>query len=68
MRLISLSLLAALLLLGSFSSVLAASLEVGEPAPEFLFEGTDGSLHRLSEHLGQRGVVVAWFPKAFTPG
>ncbi len=62
------SLLAALLLLTSLPSSLAAALEVGEPAPEFLFEGTDGSLHRLSEHLGQRGVVVAWFPKAFTPG
>ncbi len=68
MRFISLSLLAALLLLSSFSSALAASLEVGEPAPEFLFEGTDGAFHRLSEHRGRRGVVVAWFPKAFTPG
>ncbi len=62
------SLLAALLLLSSLASSLAAALEVGEPAPDFLFEGTDGSFHRLSEHLGQRGVIVAWFPKAFTPG
>ncbi len=62
------SLLAALLLLTSLASSLAAALEVGEPAPDFLFEGNDGSLHRLSEHRGQRGVIVAWFPKAFTPG
>ena len=62
------SLLAALLLLTSLASSLAAALEVGEPAPDFLFEGSDGSLHRLSEHRGQRGVIVAWFPKAFTPG
>ena len=62
------SLLAALLLLGSLPASLATALEVGEPAPDFLFEGTDGTFHRLSEHLGQRGVIVAWFPKAFTPG
>ena len=63
-----LSLLATFLFLTPLASSLAAALEVGEPAPDFLFEGTDGSLYRLSEHLGRRGVIVAWFPKAFTPG
>ena len=45
-----------------------AGPEVGSPAPDFAFEGSDGQMHLLSEHRGQRGVVVAWFPKAFTPG
>ena len=25
-------------------------------------------VYRLSEHVGERGVVLAFFPKAFTPG
>ena len=40
---------------------IAAPPEVGEAAPDFLLEGTDGALYRLSEHVGQRGVVLAWF-------
>jgi peroxiredoxin Q/BCP len=46
----------------------AASPKVGDQAPDFLLHGTDGALYRLSEHVGKRGVVLAWFPKAFTPG
>jgi peroxiredoxin Q/BCP len=46
----------------------AATLEVGDVAPDFLLEGTDGAVYRLSEHLGKRGVVLAWFPRAFTGG
>ena len=45
----------------------AAPLAIGEPAPEFALEGSDGKLHRLSDYRG-RTVVVAWFPKAFTGG
>jgi peroxiredoxin Q/BCP len=47
---------------------LAAGPAVGERAPDFALSGSDGSLHRLSDHVGKRGVVIAWFPKAFTPG
>ncbi len=46
----------------------AAALEVGAPAPAFALQGSDGKLHRLADHVGKRGVVLAWFPKAFTPG
>ena len=46
----------------------AAALEVGEAAPAFSLPGSDGKTHRLEDHVGKRGVVLAWFPKAFTPG
>ncbi len=46
----------------------AAPLEIGSPIPDFEFEGQDGSLYRKADFLGKRGVVIAWFPKAFTPG
>jgi len=45
-----------------------AELSVGDPAPDFALAGTDGSVHRLADSVGERGVVLAWFPKAFTPG
>lgn len=46
----------------------AADLAVGSPAPPFRLLGTDGKSHALEDYLGKRGVVLAWFPKAFTPG
>ena len=45
-----------------------ADLGVGAPAPPFELMGSDGELHTLDELAGKRGVVLAWFPKAFTPG
>lgn len=47
---------------------LALGLEVGDPAPPFRLPGSDGRTHALEDSLGSRGVVLAWFPKAFTPG
>jgi len=46
----------------------AAEPAIGDPAPDFALPGTDGSIHRLADSQGDRGVVLAWFPKAFTPG
>ena len=43
------------------------ALEVGDAAPDFELVGSDGATHSLAGLRG-RGVVVAWFPKAFTPG
>ena len=45
-----------------------AGLAVGDMAPAFELEGTDGKAHALKDHLGKRPVVLAWFPKAFTSG
>jgi peroxiredoxin Q/BCP len=44
----------------------ALSLEIGDPAPDFKLEGSDGRTHQLAEYLGDRPVVIAFFPKAFT--
>lgn len=46
----------------------AGELAPGDPAPAFALPGSDGEIHRLADHVGKRGVVLAWFPKAFTPG
>jgi cytochrome oxidase Cu insertion factor (SCO1/SenC/PrrC family) len=42
-------------------------LKVGDPAPEFALQGSDGKVHRLSDYKGKT-VVLAWFPAAFTAG
>src|SRR5271157_6065862 len=43
-------------------------LKVGDMAPDFNLPGSDGQIHRLSDYRGRQAVVLAWFPKAFTPG
>ena len=43
-------------------------LKVGDTAPDFTLQGTDGKSHKLSEYRGNKAVVLAWFPKAFTQG
>jgi peroxiredoxin Q/BCP len=43
-------------------------LKVGDMAPDFSLQGTDGKTHKLSDYRGKQAVVVAWFPKAFTQG
>ncbi len=55
-------------LAGCATPTLAGAPGVGDPAPAFSLMGSDGKLHSLAEHAGKRGVVLAWFPKAFTPG
>jgi cytochrome oxidase Cu insertion factor (SCO1/SenC/PrrC family) len=44
-----------------------AKLKVGDKAPEFALQGSDGKVHKLSDYKGKT-VVLAWFPKAFTGG
>ena len=44
-----------------------AELQVGDMAPDFTLQGSDGNTHVLADYRGQ-AVVVAWFPKAFTTG
>ena len=46
----------------------AEPLAPGSKAPAFELEGSDGRTRTLAEFVGKRGVVLAWFPKAFTPG
>ena len=46
----------------------AADLKVGNKAPDFKLQASDGKIYRLSELEGKESVVLAWFPKAFTQG
>jgi peroxiredoxin Q/BCP len=46
----------------------AAELKVGDPAPDFTLQATDGKTYKLSDFKGKQAVVVAWFPAAFTQG
>ena len=46
----------------------AADLKVGDPAPDFTLQATDGKTYKLSSFKGKQAVVLAWFPKAFTQG
>jgi peroxiredoxin Q/BCP len=55
-------------LLISISSTIAADLKVGDPAPDFELKGSDGKLYHLADFKDKQAVVVAWFPRAFTPG
>ena len=44
-------------------------LRPGDLAPDFTLTGSDGRTYHLREIVGEgHGVVVAWFPKAFTGG
>jgi thioredoxin-dependent peroxiredoxin len=43
-------------------------LKVGDQAPDFTLEASDGKTYKLSDFKGKKAVVVAWFPKAFTQG
>jgi len=43
-------------------------LKVGDAAPDFTLQASDGKTYTLSTFKGKQAVVVAWFPKAFTQG
>ena len=43
-------------------------VKVGDMAPDFSLQGSDGKTHKLSDYRGKQAVVIAWFPKAFTQG
>ena len=53
----------------AFAAPTAADLSVGDAAPPFDLTGSDGKTYTLEGLLAaHEGVVLAWFPKAFTPG
>jgi cytochrome oxidase Cu insertion factor (SCO1/SenC/PrrC family) len=43
-------------------------LKVGDLAPDFTVSTTLGKPFKLSDYRGKNGVVVAFFPAAFTGG
>ncbi len=58
----------ALVAMLAFASLPAAALEEGEKAPDFTLPGSDGQTYSLSQFIGEKPVVIAFFPKAFTGG
>jgi peroxiredoxin Q/BCP len=49
----------------------AAGLAVGDAAPAFTMKGSDGKTYKLANLLddgGSKGIVLSWFPMAFTSG
>ena len=44
-----------------------SALEIGDIAPGFELQGSDGTTYSLSDMRGE-WVIIAWFPKAFTGG
>ena len=64
------TLLAVGLLFGMAAAVTnaRADLAVGDEAPDFSLQGSDGKTYTLADFKGKQAVVVAWYPKAFTGG
>ena len=46
----------------------ALGLEVGDIAPDFTLQASDGKTYTLNDFKGQKTVVIARFPKAYTQG
>lgn len=51
-----------------FAMVMASAPNVGEVAPDFTVKDIEGNELNLSKLTAQGNVVLAFFPKAFTPG
>jgi len=49
-------------------AIAQTELKVGDQAPDYTLQATDGKTYSLSKDLKGRWVVLAWFPKAFTAG
>jgi len=46
----------------------AGDLKVGDSAPNFKLQASDGKTYQLTDFKGKEAVVLAWFPKALTSG
>ena len=60
--------LSALIAAVSLGGQFAAALEVGDKAPDFTLQASDGKTYSMSQFVGNKPVVIAFFPKAFTGG
>lgn len=49
-------------------SVIASDLKVGDMAPNFKLQSTNGHFYQLSDYLGKQTLVLAWYPMANTHG
>ena len=53
---------------GNQAAAPAMTIKVGDVAPDFSLQGSDGKTHKLSDYRGKAAVVVAWFPRALSSG
>lgn len=58
---------AALLMPGDSIGIQNAELQVGDEAPDFRLADQTGGYVRLSDHRGEKNVVIAFYPLAWTP-
>ncbi|MCL1058795.1 redoxin domain-containing protein [Shewanella gelidimarina] len=49
-------------------SAMATDLKVGDTAPNFKLQATDGHFYQLSDYKGKQTLVLAWYPMANTHG
>jgi peroxiredoxin Q/BCP len=60
--------LALALVAGVSQPARAADLKVGDMAPDFSLQASDGKTYKLSDYKGKQAIVLAWFPAAYTRG
>ncbi len=68
MSLVRFFLACALSVLALLSTGVRAELAVGDLAPDFVLQASDGREYRLQDFRDKQAVVLAWFPRAFTSG
>jgi peroxiredoxin Q/BCP len=44
------------------------ALRVGDMAPDFTLQASDGRTYKASDFRNKQAVVLAWFPRAYTSG
>lgn len=54
--------------IGLTSAVWAEPPKVGDSVPQFEMKGSDGKTYTAKDFVGKKAVIIAWFPRAFTPG
>lgn len=50
------------------AAAIAEELAVGDTAPDFTLEASDGKTYTLADYRDKQAVVIAWYPKAYTSG
>jgi peroxiredoxin Q/BCP len=46
----------------------ATELRVGDTAPDFTLQASNGRTYKISDFRNKQAIVLAWFPKAYTRG